>query len=273
MNFRRKNNDFERTNGTKRFVLGGFLVVIIIIIIIFSFQGPQNLLFGIGGPFWGVRNSITSFFANNIQLLESKSALIAENNFLKTEILENQEDQLIASALKNENNDLKNILGRKNTDQKEILASILAKPTFSPYDTLIIDVGSADGIAAGDQVLALGNIYIGYVSEVYDNASKVTLYSSSGETVNVLVGAGTIEKQATGMGGGNFSVVAPVNSNIALDDPIIMPSISSNIFSTVEKIDVKPTDSFETILFKNPVNISELEYVEIVPDTNPSQKS
>lgn len=266
MNFLRKNNDFERRGGQKKFILAGFIVLIFIII--FSFQGPRNILFGIGGPFWGVKNSIESFFADNINLLRSKSSLIAENNLLKDEIRNNQENQLLDSALKNENDDLKNILGRKNNNQKEILAAILAKPPFSPYDTLVIDVGSADGVSAGDNVLADGNAYIGYISELYGHSSKVVLYSSSGEKIDVLIGSDKIEKEADGMGGENFSVSAPADSNIKVGDPIIASSISPNIFSTVEKIESTPADSFETVLFKNPVNISELEYVEVLPADN-----
>jgi cell shape-determining protein MreC len=266
MNFRQRNNDFERQSGKNKFVLAGFIVIIFIII--FSFRGPRNFLFGIGGPFWGVKNSIANFFSDNIELLKSKSSLIAENNFLKEEIQNNQESQLLSSALKNENDDLKNILGNKNNNQKEILAAILAKPFFSPYDTLLIGVGSADGVSVGDEVLAYGDTYIGYISEVYSNSSKIVLYSSSGETINVLVGADKIEKTATGVGGGNFSLQAPVGSDINIGDPIVVPSISSNIFSTVGKIESKPTDSFETVLFKNPVNISELQFVEVLPAGN-----
>ena len=88
------------------------------------------------------------------------------------------------------------------------------------------------------------------------------------ETIDVLVGTSTVEKTATGMGGGNFSLQMPVGSNVNIGDPIIIPSISANIFSMVEKIDSEPTDSFETILFKSPVNISELQYVEVVPGDN-----
>ena len=263
MSFRQRNNDFDKKKRKEQ--ICSCRLFVIIFIIIFSFRGTQQILFGVGAPFWGVRNSIMNFFSDNIQLLKSKSALIAENNLLKQEIQNNQEDQLLSSALKNENDDLKNIIGSKSNSQKEILSAILAKPFFSPYDTLVIDAGSVDGISVGDEVLALGNTYIGYASEVYDNSSKVVLYSSSGETINVLIGAGKIEKQAFGMGGGNFSLQAPVGSNINVGDPIIVPSISSNIFSTVEKIESKPTDSFETILFKNPINISELQYVEVLP--------
>jgi len=271
MNFRQKSNDFERRGGQKKFVLAGFFVVIFLLI--FSFQSSREILFRVASPFWSVRNSITSFFANDIELMRSKSALITENDLLKTEIQNNKEDDLLAQALKNENNDLKNILNRKNTSQNGILATVLVKPFFSPYDTLIIDIGSADGISVGDQVIASGNIYIGSVVEVYEHTAKVVLYSSSGEKINILIGANTIEKEATGMGGGYFSIEAPTGSGIKIGDPIIVPSISQNIFSTVEKIDAKPTDSFETILFKSPVNISELQWVLVIPSLAKSKKS
>ena len=270
MNFRQRNSDFDRIDKRGKSVLWIFLVIFLIGI--FSFQAPRNFLFGIGGPLWGVKNSVTSFFSSNINLLQSKSALIIQNNLLKREIQNNQEDQLLATALLNENTDLKNILNRKNQTQKEILAAVVAKPFFSPYDTLVIDLGSADGIAIGDQVIALGDTYIGYISQVYNLSSKVVLYSSSGETINILIGTDTIEKTATGMGGGNFSAQAPIGSNISIGDPIVIPSISPNIFSTVEKVQSKSTDSFETILFKNPVNISELQWVEVIP-TNSKNKT
>jgi len=269
MNFRQKSNDFERRGGQKKFVLAGFFVVIFILI--FSFQAPREILFGIGGPFWGVKNSITSFFAGNIDLVRSKSSLIAENNLLKEEIQNNKEDQLLAEALKNENFELKDILNRKNNNQKGILGVILAKPFFSPYDTLLIDIGSADDISVGDQVLASGNIYIGSIVETYEHSSKIILYSSSGEKTKVLIGKNNLEKEAIGMGGGYFSIEAPTGSDIKIGDPVVIPSISQNIFSTVEKIDLKPTDSFETILFKNPINISELKWVLVVPAVNKSK--
>jgi len=223
------------------------------------------MLFGIGAPLWGFRNSLAAFVSKNIQLLQSKSALIAENDALKAQIQNDQENELLAVALKDENADLTNLLNRMTDGRKEILAAILIKPPFSPYDTLLIDIGSADGVSVGDRVLAYGNVYIGSVAEISDHASKVVLYSSSGEQVKVLVGAGKIMEQATGMGGGNFTLSMPVGSDVRVGDPIVVPSISPNIFGTVEKIESKPSDSFETILFKTPVNVSELAWVLVEP--------
>ncbi len=133
----------------------------------------------------------------------------------------------------------------------------------------MIDAGSTNGVSIGNKVMANGNIFIGYVSEVYVNTSKVVLYSSPGEKINVLIGKDAIEKEADGLGGGNFSVEMPAGSNIAVGDSIVMPSISANIFGTVDQVQFKQSDSLETVLFKNPVNISELKWVEVIaPNLN-----
>ena len=44
-----------------------------------------------------------------------------------------------------------------------ILSAILSKPNQSPYDTLIIDVGTQEGLKTGDTVFALGNVPIGRI--------------------------------------------------------------------------------------------------------------
>jgi cell shape-determining protein MreC len=166
--------------------------------------------------------------------------------------------------LKNENDDLKNILNRNKTDQKLLLATVLIKPFFSPYDTLIIDVGSSSGVVINDKVLVDNNTFIGYVSEVYDDTSKVVLYSSPGEKVNVLIGNNNVEKEAIGLGGGDFKIEIPRGIDVKEGDSIVIPSISTNVFGVVEKIEFKESDSFQTILFKNPVNISELKWVQVL---------
>jgi rod shape-determining protein MreC len=209
-------------------------------------------------------NDIKSFFLDNIGVLNSKTNLLKENDLLKSEIKSNEIDHAIFDVLKKENDDLKDILGRKTNDEKLILGTVLVKPYLSAYDTLIIDVGSSDGIIAHDEVLAEGNTFIGYISEVYNNTSKVTLYSSPGEKVKVLIGSNNIEKEAVGLGGGNFTVEVPKEIDISEGDNITMPSISPNVFGVVEKVESKESDSFQNVFFKNPINVLELKWVEVL---------
>ncbi|MBU1122646.1 MAG: hypothetical protein KKF54_08165, partial [Candidatus Omnitrophica bacterium] len=153
---------------------------------------------------------------------------------------------------------------RKQANQNLLLGAVLVKPFLSLYDTLIIDVGASDNVKVGNQVLAEGNIFIGYISEVYEKTSKVILYSSPEEKTKVLIGDNNIEKEAICLGGNNFKIEVPREIEVKEWDSIVMPSVSTNIFGTVEKIEYKESDSFQNVLFKNPVNILELKWVEVL---------
>ncbi len=239
------------------------LAALILLIVLFSFSGPRSFLFAVARPFWGVRDSIASFFDEAISLVVSKSSLIAENVALKKQVSDMARQQALYLITQEENADLKALFGRKSTE-RPVLARVLVKPTFSPFDTLLIDLGSADGIAIGNIVRAASSTSIGFVSEVYDHTAKVTLYSSDGQKTKVEVGKAATLKEATGLGGGNFSLQMPVGSGVHVGDAIVMPSVSPNIFSTVQKVEFKPTDSFERVLFQLPVNVSELVFVEVL---------
>ncbi len=267
MNFLQRSNNFQGRNNRKK---NSFLPIIIVVflILIFSFNWTRGLLFNVISPLWKTRNTISSFVSDNVSILRSKSALIVENNSLKNQLEALAQDKILSQEIKGENEDLKNILNRKAVNDKIIVAAILIKPYLSPYDTLIIDVGTTDGISEGDKVLTDGNIHIGYISEVFDNSSRVTLYSSPGEKVKVFIGNNNIEKEAQGLGAGNFSIDMPREASVEVGDAITIPSISSNVFSVVQKIEFKDTDSFEKLFFTSPVNIAELKWVEVVPTVN-----
>ncbi len=222
------------------------------------------MLFSIGAPLWTVKNNINSFFLDNVGVLNSKTNLLKENSLLKEQIKSNERNQALFDLLKKENADLKNILNIKGANQNLLLSAVLVKPFLSPYDTLIIEGGLLDSINVNANVLAEGNVFIGYISEVYDHTSKVTLYSSPGEKIKVLIGSNNIEKEAVGLGGGNFKVEIPREIDVKEGDSITIPSISTNIFGVVEKIEFKESDSFQNILFKNPINAAELKWVEVL---------
>ncbi len=263
MNSHQRNNNFLVRGSTNRNIFLP-IVAVIFLIGIFSLPFVKNILFKIGTPLWTVKNSISSFFSDNIGILSSKVSLLNENRLLKEQIGSRQKEQALFDLLKKENEDLKNVLERNTSKKNLLLGAVLVKPFLSAYDTLIIDVGSSDGVGLGNHVLADGNIFIGYISEVYNHTSKVVLYSSPGEKVNVLIGNNNIEKEAVGLGGGNFKIEMPREIDVKEGDSIIIPSISTNIFGVVEKIEFKETDSFENVIFKNPINIAELKWVEIL---------
>ncbi len=242
------------------------LFIVLLLILFFSLPITKNILFAVGSPLWSFKNSFNDFVSKSNDVLKSKNDLIEKNRELEKELKSFEIKSNLIQMLRTENDSLKTILNRKNYNKNGILSAILKKPYLSPYDTLIIDIGSAEGVSQGDKVMADDAIsYIGYVSEVYTNESKVVLFSSPGEKVEVMIGKNNILKEAEGIGGGNFVVEVPREFDVEEGDSIKIPSITTNVFGVVEKISFKEVDSYEKVLFKNPVNVSELKWVLVIP--------
>jgi cell shape-determining protein MreC len=258
-------NYLLRSSKPQKSLKGKFFFFLTVIILIFLFltSPGKNVLKILAMPFWKVSSSIKNSFINNIKLLESKRSLIEANEVLSEEILMKDKDLRFASILKSENEELKKI-SQNNKFKNIIISSIISRPTKTPYDTLIIDSGSQSGIKIGDLVLIDGNVFIGTIYEVSDYFSKVRLYSSPGEKTDVLIGESKIQKEAFGIGSGNFKVEFPKDQEVKEGDSVVIPSINSNIFGVVEKIEQKSVDSFKTVLFKSPINIQEIRFVEVL---------
>ena len=158
---------------------------------------------------------------------------------------------------------LKEILGRKTEKVSMILAAILAKPNQSPYDTLIIDIGTKEGIKTGSIVFALGNLPIGRVSLVYANSAKVTLFSSPGEQMAVIVSGNGAVMNLVGRGGGNFEMIIPTGFNLLKGNEVVLPGITPYVIGIVQTILSDPRDSLQKALLTSPVNVQELKFVEV----------
>lgn len=193
----------------------------------------------------------------------SKSALLNENEALKKEIRDISLKLLDRNLLYEENLSLKERLGRSGSGQT-VVARVIAKPPHSLYDTLVIDVGSQEGIQGGEKVLYGDNIMVGEIAEVFGKTSKVKLFSSSSENINVTIGKRAVPALAEGLGGGNFEIKIPRDTHISLGDAILAPSIMPHFLGVVEYIESKESDPFERILFKSPISPFEIETVEVL---------
>jgi rod shape-determining protein MreC len=245
----------------------GILIVITVVVIIRIFS--PNVFTGsaqfISLPFWKAKNSSLEGVVNSFQLLRSKRSLIFENEGLKTQVKESESKLFELDFLRQENESLKMLLGRQTQDTKNtILGAVLARPDVSPYDTFVIDIGGDVGIEKDSEVYVVGDILIGKVSEVYKNTSTVTLFSSPGQTTPVFIGLENVSANAQGRGGGNFIVELPRGVEIKKGDIVTIPDINTKLFAVVEEVEADPSDPFITILFKNPVNMNDIKWVQVV---------
>lgn len=217
-------------------------------------------------PIWCLKNYSTDTARDLTVLFRSKEKLAKENETLKNELAKTGFQSLQTDLLLMENIKLKEILGRSDENFKFLLATVIAKPSLSPYDSLIIDAGKNYGLKTGAKVLANGDVIIGEIVEVNANTAKVKLYSFPKDMIDVAVGFEKILTRAEGKGDGNFEIKFPQGIAVATGDIITLPELDRVVLGAVEEIIIDPENPFQIILFRSPINVFELRWVQILQE-------
>jgi len=262
----------NKRTGKKFFFSIIILAVILIATTLFGFSGIfSSSTISIASPLFTARNSFSHWYESRSYILKNKEDLLDENLKLREELVESRLELLSLDILKEENNELKGLLGRKTEERKSIVASVLLHPPQVPYDVIVIDIGEEGGVKEGMLVGAYGDILLGFVEEVFANKSRVRLYSRAGEEISVLINNTNIFTIAKGNGGGNFEITLPRVDEAKEGSLVITPGAEPFILGIVEFIKADMADAFQKVLFKTPLNIQELKWVEVFPDlTNSS---
>jgi cell shape-determining protein MreC len=244
---------------------GAVIIAVLILIVIFRApvgRGFSAFAHGVAWPFLKAKEAMRGEFSKLGTDFASKESLALENDALKKQLKDAQLANLERDILFNDNVALRQALGRGAIDRNMIAGVILSKPNASPYDTLIIDIGTSDGLASGDMVFADNTVPIGTIDSVYGKSALVKLFSTSGLVTKVVTHGG-IYIDATGQGGGNFQVTLPRDVAIAEGNTLSLPNLVPEVLATVTKIVSDPRDPFQKILAISPVNIQELKFVEV----------
>jgi cell shape-determining protein MreC len=200
----------------------------------------------------------------------SKAGLDAQNTLLKNELASTTVLLADRDALYQETLDLKAQFGR-DAQIQTILAGVLLQPPEEPYDTLLIDAGTAQGIEVGDLVAAGGTTLVGTVREVHPTTATVELFSSPGEQYNALLLTGATASSTTtsvpivleGQGSGSLRAEVPAGTPAAVGDAIVTPGVESGFAGTISFVSQNESESFETLYVTLPINPLELRFVEV----------
>ena len=271
MNFRQ---DKPKTSNSIRLLFFIFFVGIILILTSpFAKEKSYSALFFIGKPFWAIESGLNEWKNSLIAVLSYKSTL--ENNNLRL-LGENDNLKLLTlslSVLQKENSELKKILGRADNGSstvstmgdKSILANILYGPVVPPYNNLILDAGGDLGVSVGDKVIAGQNIILGNIIEVSGASSRAVLYSSYGTETGVIINADVpLQTTAVGYGGGNFYIELQNSVIVKNGMAVIFPGMGKYILGVVEFVKNDESSASQKILFKYPINPSQIRFVRVV---------
>lgn len=199
-------------------------------------------------------------------LFSKKESLLEENRLLAERLSFLEGKALLSDLLLVENNTLKGLKADKLTaSSTPLLAPIIGRAGLSLYSTVIVGLGTEDGVIGGNFVLSPAGYLIGTVSRVDVHTALVTLFSADGLERDVFVGTGHTLLKAEGQGSGNFIIETPHEAGIIIGDAIINADGLPYPFGVVEEIKSKSAEPFETIRFQHPVNVPDLPFVLIVP--------
>jgi len=249
-------NPYERSQKNRRRsslavpVATAALIIIICIAILVWQKQFAGVLWQIGTPVLRLHNTLTDTTVARLQAeLASTTAAIADRD-----------------ALYMQNIELKKMLNRPQTST-QVVAGVLLRPPGLPYDTLMIDAGSENGIVAGELVFAGGSAAIGDISDVYTTTSRVSLFSAPGRTYDAQItpkaASGVIPLSLAGQGAGSLLGQVPAGSSAAVGDPVVLPGLGNEFLGIITHIDAPSGSSFETLYVQMPVNIFSLQYVQV----------
>jgi len=203
-------------------------------------------------PFLAFGNSIKKWMENNSYLLKEKKILLKENIDLKEKVKEMEIKSLAYEAQE------------KESGKKDFLYShVLSRPPQSPYDILIIDNGSENGVGNGMQIVAYEDILVGHIAEVFQNSSRVKLISSPNEETNALLFSLNTPVIVVGRGNGNFEIKIPKSIEANVGEKVMTLGTNPLLLGMVDRIEIQPSDPFQKLYFRFPFNIQELKSVAV----------
>ena len=251
------------TNQNLKKVLIIILVFLIVSVTILLFPNlVRNGSLSLARPFWITSNFFKNNFSSAINFFSSRNSLIKENKILKNKISELELKTYDYEILLKEMDDLKALVGRSGNSSR-ILAGVLSKPPFSPYDTFVVDAGSSVGVKVGSGVYLSDNIIIGQISSVYNKNSVVELFASYGKKQEVVSMRTGESFEMLGKGGANFSFEVPKDTDISVGDIFIYPGISNSVVGIVYEVNVNTQSSFKNIHLRIPGNVFATKFVFI----------
>ncbi len=250
----------SQVSRTRILVASGLTLIIIGVVV---FVGAPLLRTLTSGPAWLARSAEITL-ENSVSMATPKKMLINENAALKAQIETYQAAQLELQRLQEENDQLRKELSYLPTPSATQTAQVIGKPNRSLFNTLVINMGSDQGIHVGQLVTVQHTLGIGTIASVSGRTATVELFGNPRFAGDVLLTTKGITVPAVGKGSGNFEIHIPREVAVADGDLLAFPQNPGIVIGVVKSIIFDARDPFQTVLARAPVNVQELRFVQVV---------
>lgn len=246
---------------TAAFAAGFAVIFIGLIILLLRFFSP-SFLASISTPLWqsggGITDGMYGFFSgfgDTATLARERTQLFEENQALK------ESNRALTAQVA----DVTRLVGSRTESAHRILAGVLVHPPVTPYDTLIIDRGTGEGVAPESLVFGPGDTPIGTIESASAHHARVALYSAPGRTTDGWVGEKRVAIAIVGSGAGAFTATLPRESTVAVGDVVYVPGPGALPIGSVVRIDTNPSSPRATVHIAPYTNLFSLTWVEVAP--------
>ncbi|MDB5190323.1 MAG: Rod shape-determining protein MreC [Parcubacteria group bacterium] len=258
------NKQFYPRANRNRLLSGRTPLVLVVLVVLVGVAyavrmfAPGTFAF-VGTPAWKAGTSLTASvshaftFTSGAKLANERDALAADNAALTAQNL----------TLTTQVRDLTALLGTRTESAKGILASVLARPPVAPYDVLIVDQGSLDGVTTASPVFGNGGTPIGVVTDITTHTAHITLYSATGTHTEGWVGANHVPVTLTGTGAGGFETSVPKDAGVQVGDIVTLPGNGGTPIGTITKIQIDPSSPTVVLDMRPYTNPFSLTWVTI----------
>ncbi|MFT7327883.1 MAG: hypothetical protein ACI870_000054 [Crocinitomicaceae bacterium] len=212
---------------------------------------------------WSDRIALEVESKNIFQSFYNKQRIIDENQTLKEDVRRLEIDNLRTRYLSEELE--KNLLLQELTNI--VPAHVVRRDIYGSSDIFLINQGDDTGLAVGDKVLNYNKVLIGYISELYDTSSEVTLFSHVDETRNGILFPHDITLNVEGHGNGTFKINAPREINIVENDIFYDLENPGFIIGIVREVVFDARDPFKQVYLSYPMSLNEINLVGIKKST------
>ncbi len=241
----------------------GFGVAIFVVLILGALRlFIPGAFFALSSPLWNSGTALTASTGNVFAGFAAKEALVKENRALTAQITELTAEN---AALTTRTQDLTKLLGGQSdsASQQGMAAGVIARPPESPYDTLTVAKGQADGVTIGVQVYGPGGIPIGTIKHTTAHTAQVSLYSSPGRETSGWAGATRTPITLVGQGAGSFDATIPKAAAIAVGDVVYVPGPGALPIGTVVNIATDPSSPNDVVHIQPSLNLFSITWVLI----------
>lgn len=173
------------------------------------------------------------------QYFRNRSELLKEISELRSQVASSNGGRFTLEALVKENDTLRSLLG--DDGEERVVAGVISRPGVLPYDAIMIDKGTDDGVLNGAPVYIGENTVIGIVKNATAKTALIELITTPGFETTVYIIGPDIYTNAIGVGGGQMRVGVPQGITLSEGDLVVLPSVTSGVYGEINLVQSEAT--------------------------------